>query len=191
MGKKERLLEKLKKVRRDQWIVLLLCGILIIVLSLPAPRDEEQQEPIAAQTMQTDQTISIPDMESRLESILCQMEGAGQVRVMITQKDTGEKIVEKDRSDVNRTTQEQNSDGTARSTVEQENQETTIYDSASGGDGAPYVTQQLAPQVEGVLVLAQGADNASVKKEITDAVMALFGLEAHKIKVVKMNERRG
>ena len=39
----------------------------------------------------------------------------------------------------------------------------------------------------GVLVLAQGADSAVVKKDITDAVMALFGLEAHKIKVMKMN----
>jgi len=45
--------------------------------------------------------------------------------------------------------------------------------------------------VTGVLVLAEGGDNAVVEKNITDAVKALFGLEAHKIKVMKMQERRG
>ena len=44
----------------------------------------------------------------------------------------------------------------------------------------------LAPQIEGVLVLAQGGDNAVVSANITEAVMALFGIEAHKIKVMKM-----
>ena len=40
--------------------------------------------------------------------------------------------------------------------------------------------------VTGVLVAAQGADNSVVSRNIVEAVMALFQVEAHKIKVMKM-----
>lgn len=40
--------------------------------------------------------------------------------------------------------------------------------------------------VEGVVVVAQGAENAAVKKKIQDIVLALFPIEAHKIEIVKM-----
>lgn len=45
--------------------------------------------------------------------------------------------------------------------------------------------KELAPEIEGILVLADGADRATVKAEIVDAVQALFPLPAHKIKVLK------
>ncbi len=43
------------------------------------------------------------------------------------------------------------------------------------------------PEVEGVLIIAQGGDDAKIKNEITEAAKVLFGVEAHKIKVMKMN----
>lgn len=186
MGKKEILCGKIKNIRRDQWIVLLLAGILFVVISMPAAGGTTEGVP--ADTKETQIQLPEDDMEERLETILSQMEGAGSVRVMITYQDKGEKIVEKDTPSVNRTTQEESG---GRSTVEIEQDEATVYEKDNSGGEIPYVTQERSPQVEGVLVLAQGADSAVVKKEITDAVMALFGLEAHKIKVMKMNERRG
>nr|WP_296841294.1 hypothetical protein [uncultured Marvinbryantia sp.] len=42
MNKKYHLLEKLKNVRRDQWIVLLLAGVLLIVISLPVENGAEE-----------------------------------------------------------------------------------------------------------------------------------------------------
>ena len=51
----------------------------------------------------------------------------------------------------------------------------------------PYVVQEIYPQVEGVLVVAEGGDNSSVILAITDAIQALFGVDVHKIKIVKMN----
>lgn len=41
-------------------------------------------------------------------------------------------------------------------------------------------------KVEGVLVVAEGAGNAQVNAEIIQAVQALFSLESHKIRVMKM-----
>lgn len=42
------------------------------------------------------------------------------------------------------------------------------------------------PKVTGVLIAAEGADNSVVVRNIQQAVMALFQIEAHKIRVMKM-----
>ena len=42
--------------------------------------------------------------------------------------------------------------------------------------------------VEGVSVVAEGGDSALVQKNISEVIQALFGIEAHKIKVVKMKQ---
>jgi stage III sporulation protein AG len=42
--------------------------------------------------------------------------------------------------------------------------------------------------VEGVSVVAQGGGDSQIQKNITEVIQALFGIEAHKIKVVKMKQ---
>ncbi len=49
------------------------------------------------------------------------------------------------------------------------------------------MSKEMTPKVEGVLVVAEGGENAKTAKNISDAVLALFPVEVHKIKVVKMN----
>jgi stage III sporulation protein AG len=39
----------------------------------------------------------------------------------------------------------------------------------------------------GVIIVAKGGDNGTVVTQITEAVEALLGLPAHKIKVLKMS----
>lgn len=41
-------------------------------------------------------------------------------------------------------------------------------------------------EVTGVLIAAEGADNSVTIQQIQQAVMALFQIEAHKIKIMKM-----
>ena len=41
-------------------------------------------------------------------------------------------------------------------------------------------------EVNGVLIVAEGADNSVVSRNIVEGVMALFQIEAHKIRVMKM-----
>ena len=45
----------------------------------------------------------------------------------------------------------------------------------------------MKPEIEGVLIIADGGGNSAVVQNISEAVLALFRLEAHKIKVMKMN----
>ena len=137
-----------------------------------------------------DSAQTIAELEARLEEILSQMDGAGQVRVMISGRDNGEKIVEKD-APLQQSNVQEEGEGSARTSSDETKEETTVYVRDADGGETPYVRQELSPNITGVLVLAEGGDNAVVEKNITDAVKALFGLEAHKIKVMKMQERRG
>lgn len=193
-------LERLKGLRKDQWLVVLLAGILAVVIALPTGEKEKKLPEDTVSEISMDRTDfqkesgtqTIAELEARLEGILSQLSGAGRVRVMITGKDNGEKVVEKDVPSQNSSVQEEGEGGgSVRTSSDETREETTVYVRDGNGLETPYVRQELSPNITGVLVLAEGGDNAVVEKNITDAVKALFGLEAHKIKVMKMQERRG
>ena len=48
------------------------------------------------------------------------------------------------------------------------------------------MVSEIYPQIRGVVVVAQGGDDPVIVKQIQEAVMALFHMDAHKIKVLKM-----
>ena len=64
--------------------------------------------------------------------------------------------------------------------------EETIFEKDAKGNQTPWIAQEKYPKVSGVLVIAQGGDSPVVVQNIQEAVQALFQLEAHKIKVMKM-----
>ena len=105
---------------------------------------------------------------------------------MITLQDEGERVVEKDLAQDSQTVSEKEGEA-SRSTQEKQYQEETVYSQEGGSGGDPFVAREVMPKVEGVLVVAQGGGDPKVAKNISDAVLALFPVEVHKIKVVKMN----
>lgn len=126
-------------------------------------------------------------LEHSLEQFLSCMEGVGRVRVMLTFSATEEYVVEKDApSSVSSDTREKDSAGGSRSVTERESREDTVFTTDAAGRQVPYVKKTLAAPVEGVTVLAEGADSGTVRKKITDMIEALFDIEAHKIIVAKL-----
>ncbi len=65
-----------------------------------------------------------------------------------------------------------------------EEREQTIYET-EGNASVPYVIKTIFPKVEGVVVVAEGAGTGRISQNITEMVQALFDIEIHKIKVVK------
>lgn len=63
--------------------------------------------------------------------------------------------------------------------------ENTVY-RTQGGESTPFVVKTLSPRIEGVLVVAEGAGSGTIDRNIVEIAQALFGVEAHKVKVVKM-----
>ena len=186
-------IDRLKHLKKEQLMILLLCGVLLLVIAVPTEEAPQPQGSLAAQTERAQQNETpketsesrIRQLERQLKSILSQVEGIGKTEVMLTIKSDGKKIVEKD-VEQSRGKEENQGEDAAAVSDQDSSSESTVYQRDSQGNESPYVTEELAPQIEGVLVIAQGAGNASVAAEITEAVMALFGVEAHKIKVMKM-----
>ena len=90
----------LKKVKREQWIVCGLAGILLLVIALPVGKldSEEKQAGEAVPAAQDTAASSLrEEYESQLTRILSQVEGVGQVVVTVTMESTGKKLVEKDK----------------------------------------------------------------------------------------------
>ena len=193
---KEKYGEKYKD--KNTWLIIGIVGLLLLVIALPsgktvdAPGDLSGDAAAADRAAAGDQTEAAPDtavqtatedLEHRLEETLSLIDGAGRVRVMLTLKDQGEKVVEKDTA---RRVDGASDADTDTDAGAEDTSESTVY-TKNGSAETPYVSNQLTPQVEGVLVVAQGGGNSMVKQNILQSVMALFPLEAHKITIVKMS----
>ena len=59
----------------------------------------------------------------------------------------------------------------------------TSSSSSLGGDGEPYVVREKLPYPIGVIVVSEGARDSLVRNEIYEAVKALYGLSANRIKI--------
>ena len=143
--------------RKENFLVLLLLGILLLVAAWPVEKKSRSTGTETKSSM-TDSALSFLDygestnmentretyvvsLEHSLEELLSSMEGVGENKVMITLKPST-----------------RNSCFSSASTME----------------------------IEGVVVCAKGAANGKVAKNISEVIQALFGLEAHKIKIAKM-----
>lgn len=126
----------------------------------------------------------INEMEAKAESLLSGVNGAGQVKVMITLRASSEQVVEKDMPVTRSQTSEQDSQGGSRMVSEFVTEDATVYRKGNGYE-EPYVVKTLSPSVEGVVVVAEGAGNGEVSKNLSEAVQILFGVEAHRVKVLK------
>lgn len=159
--------------RKDQLLILVLAGLLLAVVAIPVDDRGKKGEQEVRQP-EKEASSDVPEdyesrMEKKLEELLGSVEGMGEVRVMLTFEGSGERKVEKD---VSLTAESQ--------------QEETVYEEYGSSERSPYVTSQTNPRVEGVLVIAQGGGSSSIQQEIIEAAQALFGIDAHKIKIMKM-----
>lgn len=163
--------------KKNQLLIVLLVGILLVIIAIPTPESggnvEEERKSGTDDSETTDLDAYREAMERDLANILEQTEGVGEVQVMITFRTSAEKVVEKDLEK-----------------SESDRREETVFEDTAEGAHTPYVRKEVRPQVEGVLVSAKGGDDAVVRKEITEAVQALFGIETHKIKIMKQSDSK-
>ena len=109
------------------------------------------------------------NLQDSLSGILSSMEGAGKVKVLLTQSQ-GERIIYQ--TDIRER--------------EDDIEESTVIISGTEKDQMGLVKQTLAPKYLGAVILCQGADNASVRLAIVEAVSSATGLSTDKITVLKM-----
>lgn len=202
-------------LKKDNLIILILMGVLFLVIAWPISEETNTENDMSGLWDRTNDKIEknsnnaigngqntlnqdltkdvlyrekyiVESLEGRLEEILSSMHGVGMVKVMITLSSSGEKVVEKDIPLERNSIVEKDSAGGNRTTNDMYSHEETVYITTSQGEKIPYIIKENCAAVEGVSVVAQGGGSEAVQKNISEVIQALFGIDEHKIKVVKM-----
>ncbi len=166
----------LKVLKKYKYAVLiLLLGIALLLL--PSSKKETQTQTAEAPQTTADDDTYAAQTEQRLTEMLSNIEGAGKVEVMLTLR-TG--------SRTRYLTDTQNSEETSDSGTQRTSEQKTVILSEGSAYDKAAVSAVDYPLFQGALIVSEGADSASVKLALTQAVAALTGLSSDQITVVKM-----
>ena len=80
--------------------------------------------------------------------------------------------------------------GGTRKVIETDVKKEIIYQE-NNGEKTPITHSIISPKIEGAIITAQGAGDASVKTNIIQAVEAVTGISTHKIQVFSMTNGDG
>lgn len=156
----KQLIQLLKKYK---YALIVVC-IGLLLMWIPG------REAASTRPVQPTQTLTVEnDLAGNLEQILSKIQGAGEVKVLLSES-RGERIVYQ--TDTSGT-----GDNLRVDTV-------ILTDSQREQSGLTQTV--LPPEYLGAIIVCQGADRADVRLAIVEAVSDLTGLGADKISVLKM-----
>ena len=134
--------------------VLLVALAGLALMLFPAGAEEAEPAPTVAGEV---------SLESRLESILSRIDGAGEVKVLLTEEQ-GEEVFDQ---------------------TEGEDGKTVLISGADRSESGLVRTTQ-PPSYRGAVVVCRGADSAAVRLAVVEAVANATGLGTDRITVLKM-----
>lgn len=127
-------------------------------------------------------------LETQLASTLAQIKGAGEVVVQVSLEGGSSISYATNSQQEVRTSEEKDPTGVTRTSQETRN-EAQVVMAREGGSERPVIAGETLPVVRGVLVVATGAQDPSIKERLAQAVQVLLGLPAHKVMVLEREER--
>ncbi len=139
-----------------------------------------------ADSNQSSSSINSESLERRLEDILKNIDGVGDVKVFINYSESSETVAMYNENSKKSTTEETDKSGGVRKVEETDSQKEVIYQEQNGNK-TPIVQKTIEPKIEGAIITAKGASNINVKTNIIQAVEAATGLATHKIQVFQGN----
>lgn len=157
------LVEKLKKYK---FVALILLVGLVLMLLPSGERSESKP------AESSEEVFSLEQTERRMEGILKDIQGVGQVNVMLTLKSGATLELAKD------------SVTSVRESETKRESDVVTISRGSGGEEV-VVTQQRYPLYQGAVVVCEGGGNSAVRLTVIEVVSVLTGLGSDKITVVQ------
>lgn len=174
--------DKRKVPGMKEWLLILAAGAVLLILSIPdlsKKSKEAESKPVISNDSEAPKQSFCEQMEKKLSGLLLDMDGVTGVKVMITLKSSEEEVILRDFSGNREETKEEDSSGGKREALTESREEAAVL-----SDGVPYVTKEMMPKVEGVVILLKGG-TAETVLSVSEAVQALFDVPAHKVRVIK------
>lgn len=168
-------IEKLKGIKHIEIILIVaFCSILLLIYASTFSGNKKQE--VTTTTLTTEEYANY--LENKLSNVLKNIRGAGDVSVMITLSCGIEYIYATNTEEV---TTSSTTSGTTTSKT------TTTQDLIMvnvAGKSTPVVLKENLPKVSGVIIVASGAQDISVRLELQKAVEALLDVEENNIEIL-------
>ncbi len=127
------------------------------------------------------------ELEGKLENILSTIKNVGKVKVLINYSESSSIVPLYNESTTTSSTEEGDSGGGTRNVTETENKKDVVF-SESSGSKEPVTQKTIMPTIQGAIITAEGASDATVKTNIINAVGAVTGLSIDKIQVFEIQK---
>lgn len=173
-GKITELYNKVRKIKNIEVAIAIIVLALILIIYAGVTTINKNKD----EDVNTDSESD--NLEIRLESILKEINGAGEVKVMITY-DGSIEYVTANTSNINTNT---TTDTTRTNTTTS----TTISPIIINKDGSsgPVIIKEIEPGIKGVIIVAEGANDLMVRLELMRAVMVALDIGAQNIEIFAM-----
>ncbi|HCW04960.1 MAG TPA: stage III sporulation protein AG [Clostridium sp.] len=175
-------------------IVVFLLGVLLLIMSnffkgqptvaVNTSADLEENKSKSGEEFELSATEE--KLKTELKAMLSQIKGIGKVDLMINFECSEEYIPAEEKNTSKSITNEKDNEGGERK-ITQDTDGTKIVVSTDGNVTKPVMLKKINPKVEGVIIVAEGAEDEKIKKDIVLAVSSLFGIPNYKIQVFTMN----
>ena len=185
------LLNKIKKYMEDignrklinnLFMILMITIVLLLLLNKATSYNQKDKSTVIKEGNEEYSNIVESDysifLENKLVKILSQLNGVGDVHVMITLEDSLEKVPAMNQTKTIETTNEIDSEGGKRETIRED--ETTQIVNLSND---VVILKEVKPNIKGVIVVAEGAENPVILENIYEAVKTVLGISANKVQV--------
>ena len=159
----EKVLDKIKNNKLLQYglIIFIILAVFFVIFLSQVKKDVSSQN-------KTEMEIYISSLENKLSSVLSEVEGAGNVKVIITIDGGKETIL------ASKITTTETANGKE------------IVESPILVNGKTVVLKELYPKIKGVLIVSEGANNLMVLNKIQQATISLLNVSVNQVEILKM-----
>ena len=162
--------------------LVVVCGICLIAMSgLNLESKDNSEEKISNNEIVegTSQITNDSSLENKLKNILSQIEGAGELDVMITFESSEEIQPAYNSNLTTEKTQEKDAQGGERTVTTSTENKTMI----TGASSDPIVIKTTEPKIKGVIVVSSGASDQNVKQNLYSAVQTALQISGHQVEI--------
>ena len=149
-------------------LLVLVAGILLMAIPMGGGKEEKKTSQPSAST----ETFNLKASEEKFARALSQIDGAGEVTVVLTVKTGSRQVLA------------ENNEFSEKDNGMEESSSPVVLSKGSGVQEAVPL-QEIYPQFQGALIVCTGGDDPQVKLKLVEAATALTGLGADKISICK------
>ncbi|HFE9681922.1 TPA: stage III sporulation protein AG [Clostridium perfringens] len=199
-GLKDKMSKILKQKNITNLIILLLLVIMFylvvsyftgvnnITKSEKTNLEKVSKEDMNSNSQKDSEVLSYQEKQEKdLERILGKIHGVGSVDVVINFQSSEVKVPAVDNSSQKSTTEETDSEGGTRVNSQETDGDKIVMSNSSNGS-EPVILKTEKPEVLGVMVVAEGAEDSKIKYEITKAISSLYNISVDKVNVLAMKK---